>query len=270
MRMRSIILSSVVCPSLSHFSTLFHIRHGLRGNKYLLNIKPCVLIFSTTLVWNISHFKKSSATFCHKCDVFIKKKKYPLLSSDFNKTWIFSMGFRKTLKTSNFTKAVQWKPSCSLRADGRTDTTQLVIAIKTDQLVPWRKPIAVQNSFAVCAQQAEPGGTSSDRWTSKGFKTHWACSPDCCFPSPARWRSHCCHNSALPSPYRLCLLIFIYTSRFLPLHEKWIPFFRFFEELNSLCIYVYFTIPRHFVLHEFLLNLIVTSVYHCYAHNALY
>jgi hypothetical protein len=126
--------------------------------KKLLNIKPCVLIFSTTLVWNISNFKKSLATFCHKCDVFIKKK-YPLLLSDFNKTWIFSMGFRKTLKTSNFTKAVQWKPSCSLRADGRTDTTQLVIAfrnfatapIKTDQLVPWRKPIAVQNSFAVCA-----------------------------------------------------------------------------------------------------------------------
>jgi len=34
--------------------------------KHEYEYKMCVLIFSTTCVWNISHFEKSSARYNHK------------------------------------------------------------------------------------------------------------------------------------------------------------------------------------------------------------
>ena len=53
----------------------------------------CVLIFSTTFIWNISHSKNKSARYFHKhekrCHV-----KYSLFLSDFNENWIFSTDFR--------------------------------------------------------------------------------------------------------------------------------------------------------------------------------
>jgi hypothetical protein len=48
---------SVACLALSHFSALFH--------KLQNNI--CVLIFSTTLVWNSFHFTKNLARYDKKC-----------------------------------------------------------------------------------------------------------------------------------------------------------------------------------------------------------
>ena len=57
---------------------------------------------------------------------------YPLFFSDFNKTWIFSIDFRKLLKYLMSRKFVQWEPSCSMRKDGRTDRridmTKLIVA----------------------------------------------------------------------------------------------------------------------------------------------
>ena len=64
--------------------------------------------------------------------------KCPLFLSDFNKTWIFSTDFRTILKYQISWKPVRWKPSCSMRTDGRTDgatdgqtetgTTKLIVA----------------------------------------------------------------------------------------------------------------------------------------------
>jgi hypothetical protein len=48
-RMRRIILSSVTCVILPHFSTLSHKRHDFREKK-IINHKTCVLIFSTTFI----------------------------------------------------------------------------------------------------------------------------------------------------------------------------------------------------------------------------
>jgi hypothetical protein len=65
MRMRRIILPSVACLTVLHFSTLSHRRHGFRRN--VMKHKMCVLIFSTAFVRNISNSKKNSARYYHKC-----------------------------------------------------------------------------------------------------------------------------------------------------------------------------------------------------------
>jgi len=53
------ILSSVACLPVRYFSTLSHKRYDCRGE---INIehKMCVLISSSTFVYNLSHSKKNS------------------------------------------------------------------------------------------------------------------------------------------------------------------------------------------------------------------
>jgi len=68
MRMRRIILSSLACPALS-FSTLSH--NGTVFRQKLVKLK-CVLIFSTVVVSDMSHSKKNSGRYYHKCtEVFM-------------------------------------------------------------------------------------------------------------------------------------------------------------------------------------------------------
>jgi hypothetical protein len=65
----------------------------------------CVLIFSTTLVWNISH----SREFSHMLyPMYIGLHvKYPSFLLDINKIWNFSTGFQKILKYEISWKTVQ-------------------------------------------------------------------------------------------------------------------------------------------------------------------
>ena len=53
MRRACTVLSSVAYPTLQHFPTFSHKLQDFR--KEVTEHKTCVLIFSTTFVWNISH-----------------------------------------------------------------------------------------------------------------------------------------------------------------------------------------------------------------------
>jgi len=74
-----------------------------------------------------------------KIAVILHHVKYQLFLSDFNETLIFSTVLRKTLKYNISRKSVQWEPSCSIRTDGRTDMTQLIVAFRGFANAPKQK-----------------------------------------------------------------------------------------------------------------------------------
>jgi hypothetical protein len=56
--------------------------------------------------------------------------KVPLFLSDFNETLIFATDFGKSSIDKISWNSVQWEPSCSMRTDGRTDMTKLIVAFR--------------------------------------------------------------------------------------------------------------------------------------------
>jgi hypothetical protein len=115
MRMRHIVICGL--PGCKYFYRLSHKRHDFR--KTTTEHKMCVLIFPIHFFWNISLSKKEWARYDFK-NVYRSAYTVPLFFSDFNETWIFRTDFRKILKSQISWKSIQWEPSCSLRADGRT------------------------------------------------------------------------------------------------------------------------------------------------------
>jgi membrane protein CcdC involved in cytochrome C biogenesis len=88
--------------------------------KEVTEHKRCVLIFSTVFIWNISHSKKNSAIYCHKCEnVFIWSTRYSCRI--LMKLWVLSTDFLKKFKYQISSKSFQWEPSCSMWTDERTD-----------------------------------------------------------------------------------------------------------------------------------------------------
>jgi len=73
------VLSSVACLTVQYSSTLPQKRHDFW--KTFIEHKMCVLIFSTTYVWNISYSKWNSSIYYHKCtSVFMPSIRYSFQS----------------------------------------------------------------------------------------------------------------------------------------------------------------------------------------------
>ena len=53
--------------------------------------------------------------------------KHALFLSDFKENFISYTGFRKILKYQISWKSIRWEPSCSMRTDGRTDSTNIKV-----------------------------------------------------------------------------------------------------------------------------------------------
>jgi hypothetical protein len=96
--------------------------------------EKCVLIFSTTFVWNFSHSeeKKTERDMINMCTGL--QEKNALFLKNFNKSWPFLIYFRKILKYKISWESVQWEMSCSMRVDGhidgRMDTTTPTVAFR--------------------------------------------------------------------------------------------------------------------------------------------
>jgi predicted transcriptional regulator len=120
--MRRIILSSVACLAVPYFSALSHKLQDFR--KKVTEYKMCVLILSTTFVWNISHSKKNSVRYYHNCtQVFMSSTRYScqiLIKLEFSRQLLE--------KLSNFLKypsSGSRVPPC-VQTDGRLDMTKLI------------------------------------------------------------------------------------------------------------------------------------------------
>ena len=61
----AVLLSSLVCMAVPLFFVSSLKRHNLQ--KKFIEHKMRVYIFSTSFVWNVSHSKKNSASYYHKC-----------------------------------------------------------------------------------------------------------------------------------------------------------------------------------------------------------
>jgi hypothetical protein len=133
--------------------------NGTILGKKLLNIK-CVFWFSVQL-WSetfliLRRIQRDIIINVHRFSC-----KVPLLLSDFNKTSIFSTDIRKILKYQISWKSVQWKPRCSMRADGQIDMTKPTVAfpnlrtlLKSHAKVPNDAQIATRHSTSTSVHQA--------------------------------------------------------------------------------------------------------------------
>jgi hypothetical protein len=91
--MSRIILSSVACLALSHFSTLSQ-KGTIFGETILLNIR-CVFWFLYIVCPNRFSFQEDLSEISSETYKGLHLE-YPLFLSDFNGTWIFATYFRKS------------------------------------------------------------------------------------------------------------------------------------------------------------------------------
>ena len=134
-RMRRILLSSLVCLAVRHFPTFSHKGHDFR--KKVAAHRMRVLIFSTTFIRNISHFKKDSARYCHKCTNRASHKVPFIIVRFWSKLNVLEEFLGKSLNI-NFLKTPfsgrlsvprgRTEGRILSQTDGQTDMTKLIVA----------------------------------------------------------------------------------------------------------------------------------------------
>ena len=82
--------------------------------------KMCVLIFSTSCVWNTAHSKENWAKWDNEC-LSVCRRSVRCYCQILIKLEFFRHIFEKTHKYQISWKSVQWEPSCRIRPDGHTD-----------------------------------------------------------------------------------------------------------------------------------------------------
>jgi len=113
-------------PLYSIFPHRLKKRRDLKKKEKVIEHDMCVLIFSTTVVWNISHSKDNFSEIWSQMYIGLQLQ-YSLFFSDSNETSIFLTDFYKILKYQISWKSFQWEPSCSY---GQTDMTKLVVVFR--------------------------------------------------------------------------------------------------------------------------------------------
>jgi len=95
--------------------------------------------------------------------LYVKERSF---SSDFNETWIFSTGCRKTLKYQTSWKSRHSEPSCDIRIDGQTNgqTWRSWFALRNSANAP-KIPVGISDNQAEMPHRTIPqgGGTQTTR-----------------------------------------------------------------------------------------------------------
>jgi hypothetical protein len=121
------ILSSVTCTALQYFSTLSNKRHDFRKKKKKVPNPKCVCWFYLRLlsqkfyILRINERDMITNVYWSSC------KSHVRFYRQLNFLWT---DFRKILKYQNLWKSVQLEPSLSMRTDGQTDMTKLIVAFR--------------------------------------------------------------------------------------------------------------------------------------------
>ena len=120
------VLSPVTCLVLPFFSPHCLINGKIFGKEKIIEYKTCVLIFTATYVWNISHLRKNSARSYHKCTYVGLHVKYRysgqiLIELEFSRR-IFKNSYQISWNS------VQWEPNFPIRLEDKTDITKQIVA----------------------------------------------------------------------------------------------------------------------------------------------
>jgi hypothetical protein len=112
-RMLRIILLSVVCVSVPHFSSTLSHKRKIFSEKKNTEHKTCVLLFSTTLSETFLILRRIQIHIV--VNVVGVHATYPLLLSELSQTQVFLTDVRKIRKYLNSRKSIQWEQSSSMR-----------------------------------------------------------------------------------------------------------------------------------------------------------